>query len=825
MRSIALVQNESEMSHYGYADIRPFLKEMKYDLVLYTAQNICDLTSDLSRQKYDAIIFASNALNDKTISEEVLSSKFKNAFITFLEGGKGCLILHQLGLAKTKNKTKNSTIKFLPSSLSSICPVATNKNEKATDGELYPTSITKTHICFLYPNDIDISQMKRQCLSYRSLKGLYWHYWNQVDNSVWDILLHDTDTNGSQRPLILASKESAPYRLILSSLTLDWQKQKKILENILTYIVDGKHNISILKDKKNTSVAFEYFIECLKSQKYPIKIYDINQDLTDLKKNIRVGVHTVLILDPVIDKKRVGDDLYSLVEDLVRKGKMRLMGIDTTDYTLHKFFLAGREKYAYRLLHDCEIKIQRELNKEYIDGNNVYIDGSFWSTVECLQIIRQLPEIESRYDLDTLKAVFDSANSHDRDGSYDEVFGVTCVFLWLRVTYLGVNSEETKKTIIWIRDHIKDYDERERVLAYQILNEVNSYLFSLDLTYKKYLKKGEVKEELKKAFEDKKILFDKAIISKINKDWIIKDGDTIYLIKEEDKKLNIYVNLMTNQGKAKLRRILSSRKIESLSEIDLIVYLKASISIGYKDDISSYVRRLEKLQNDGCWIDLATTATATTILLDTLDILKNDSSLHKTKKTVELIIFKSIIFIQNSLHEQRLERKKTEYPWDNKASTSLKCIQAWLKFENIIDIPIYELIDSLKSYSKIETYKSSDKTALSVLEELKSEKQEMIKENTKLSNKKEQLTKEITKRERTTEYNKFLLLFFLILIYITVSLNIYFFYDSQDISIGNILKGTFIDNCLIHITFLTLVLASYKFFRKNRLNPFYGEQQ
>ncbi|MCK5176842.1 MAG: HEAT repeat domain-containing protein, partial [Candidatus Aenigmarchaeota archaeon] len=67
------------------------------------------------------------------------------------------------------------------------------------------------------------------------------------------------------------------------------------------------------------------------------------------------------------------------------------------------------------------------------------------------------------------------------------------------------------------------------------------YLFSLELTtYKKYLKDGEVEKELKKAFEDKKILLDKdnAIISKMN--WIIKDRGMVYLIKDEEGKLNVY---------------------------------------------------------------------------------------------------------------------------------------------------------------------------------------------------------------------------------------------------------------------------------------------
>jgi hypothetical protein len=729
------------MSHYGYADARPLIEELGYNVVLYTAQNIDDLASNL--QTFDAIIYASNAFNDKTIREEIFTPEFIATFSKFLEEGKGCLILHQLRLAQTKN----TTLEFLPSPLKSVQPIERLKTEKSSDGELHPTALTKTHVCFLYPNEIDINQVKTQCLNYRSLSGLYWHYWAQVENSEWDILLYDIDANDIQRSLILSSKEAAPYRIILSSLTLDWQKQTKVFQNILTYIIEGKHNTAILKDYKNTSVAFEYFIECLKSQKYPFKIYEVAQDLTSLRKNIEAGVHTILIFDPFIDKKSVGSELYSLIENLVLKGKMKLLGIDTTDQTLYKFFVAGRERYALRLLYDCEIKVQNELNKGYIDGG-------FWSTVESLQILNQLTEVESHFDFNTLKSVFKLANGHDRDGSYDEVFGVSCAFLWLRATYLGIDSEETKRTLDWIRDHITGFEDRERALAYQILNEIN---------------------------------------------------------------------LITDDEKAELQQILSSQDVPNLSEIDLIVYLKASSSIGYKDHMLSIIKRIEKLQNNGCWVDLATTATATTVILDVLDTLKTDTSIYSQIKTsLETLLFKSIIFLQNSLRQQQLEKMKAEYPWDNKASTSLKCLQAWLKFEDIIDIPIYEAIDSLKSYSETERYKSSDKTALVVLEELKNEKQRAIKKNIDLSSEIDELSKQTDRRKIAIKQNMFLWPYFFISLYIILTIVVFLLRYEWPSSVSNLLMDAFFDVWMFHLMLLAVIVGVLTLFRKELSRIFLG---
>ena len=260
-----------------------------------------------------------------------------------------------------------------------------------------------------------------------------------------------------------------------------------------------------------------------------------------------------------------------------------------------------------------------------------------------------------------------------------------------------------------------------------------------------------------------------------------------------------------------------------MSEIDLIVYLKASISIGYKDHMLSIIKRIEKLQNNGCWVDLATTATATTVILDVLDTLKTDSSIYSQIKTsLETLLFKSIIFLQNSLRQQQLEKMKAEYPWDNKASTSLKCIQAWLKFEDIIDIPIYEAIDSLKSYSETERYKSSDKTALVVLEELKNEKQRAIKKNIDLASEIDELSKQTDRRKIAIKQNMFLWPYFFISLYIISTIVVFLLRYEWPSSILNLLMGAFVNVWLFHLTFLAVILGFLSVFRKELSRTFLG---
>jgi len=719
---VALVQNQSEMSHYGYADARPLLEEFGYQSVLYTAQNIDELATDLKRPKFDAVLFASNALNDKTIRDTVMSDVFKNSFRQFLGTGKGCLILHQLRMAQD-----SLPLKFLPESLSSIQPKVREQDEKSSDGDLHLTSIAKSQVSFLYPISVSMSDVKKVCLSFRSLKGLYWHHWQNASETDWDILLYDTGSDGLQRPLIVASKGFEPFRVQLCSLTLDWQRQKGLLRNILTYVVEGKHNTAILKDSQNTSAAFEYFAECLKSRKYPFRIYYTDQNLKDFEVNIRNGVHTIVILGPFVDEGKIGKEIASLLWGYVENGRIKLIST-TQDKRVKGFNIAGRERFALRLLRDLELTIQQELYRGYIDG-------SFWSTVESLQILNGMVScVKPAYDKETLKKVFEMAKTHDHSGSYDEVFGVTCALLWLRSTYQGINDNDTQRTLKWLRNNLADYEDREKALAFHTI---------------------------------------------------------------------INIEVATNHERDALRNLLLGQqfKFEHLSEIDLIVYLKAAIVIGIKDMVIPIVGRLQQNQQDGKWIDLATTATAVVALLDALALLKKEdpNAYVRIRPALELTIFKSIIYIQDSMEVSSIARNIT-YPWDNKASTSLKCIHAWLKFEELIDLPIYELIDALKSYSSTENVRSTSETALTILDELR-------KENKLLIGKTAQQAQQIRRAHRLSTWNRILWITLSFLLYFVISVSVYSSVVGWNTPMNEILKNLFIGGWQAHIALAGLAVA------------------
>ena len=168
MYIVALIQNQSEMAHYGYADARPLLNELGYKTVLYTADNIDDFLHDLSRKKFDAAIFASNALNDKTIRNTTNTESFCRVFEDSLADGLGLLCLHQLKLAQTTN----SHLSFLPLPLNQIKPVVRPSDEKSAEGSIDFIRSSDNHITLLYPNRI----VQRDAHDFMRFSFYFWSF-------------------------------------------------------------------------------------------------------------------------------------------------------------------------------------------------------------------------------------------------------------------------------------------------------------------------------------------------------------------------------------------------------------------------------------------------------------------------------------------------------------------------------------------------------------------------------------------------------------------------------------------------------------------------
>jgi len=144
--------------------------------------------------------------------------------------------------------------------------------------------------------------------------------------------------------------------------------------------------------------------------------------------------------------------------------------------------------------------------------------------------------------------------------------------------------------------------ESEGTMEIEVLTHkklTDTYLFSLELNYKQYLKDGKVNDTLIKAFENsEQSLSRDAEISKIDeKNWKIKDGLKRYRIEDTDTWLNIYTDTPLER----------KYRFSSLFEDDfedgdangwsIVDYGTVSVESGELDETGSYLMQIEVLDD------------------------------------------------------------------------------------------------------------------------------------------------------------------------------------------------------------------------------------
>ena len=296
-----------------------------------------------------------------------------------------------------------------------------------------------------------------------------------------------------------------------------------------------------------------------------------------------------------------------------------------------------------------------QIQKELRSG---YIDDSFWSHVETLQTVERMHDRHrgARY-AGFQSAAFAIAKNHDRSGSYDELFGPTCAYYWLRATYLGTKSAGARETAAWLRRQLPEQEPQDRALAYHAFAAV---------------------EEIEPA-------------------------------EREDLAKNV-----------------RSLDLERLSESQLVQQLRAVVTATLPSElVAPLAEALVRRQQDGMWLDLTTTATAANSLLDARELLDSAGPYGDLLAGIDDAVRSAVVIILRELAQAEEAPEPVSYPWEGKARTSTKCLQAWMKFEARQDLPVHELIENLARADRQASRFSSSRTALATLQEISVENRKL----------------------------------------------------------------------------------------------------
>lgn len=655
MAHIALVQNQSEMANYSHADCRSMLRSFGHSHELFTASNIGQLTHGVTAGDYDCLIVASNALHDNVIRDFFSSKTGVGIVETLLSQTCGILILMQY-----KAAYDDYSFEFLPDPLKKLKAIARPASETAQVSELVSTNQVYAPPLLGYPSEVKVSKLQSVGKNHKTLKGVYWHYWGGEIEPFWDVLLSCASDKEKSRPLILSAKENFGKRIVVSALPIDWHAHVELFKNVISYVSEGRHLTAVVKSSNISSPAFDYFVATLRARKEGFRIYSTDpKQLDTLLENVGRGTHRTLVLGPTVAEAAAIDENDVRLKQKMNDGALKIIAFGDS-IKGQDLIVSGRQNPAtdiYRLLVP---EVARDLQSGYLDG-------SFWSTVTGLKALERLPAgLDDQ--IFPLEQVRELVLKHDRNGSYDEVFGATVALLWLAKKTAGASGINIDNTLHWLRERMPDMDEEEKIRALTVFSNVG------------VISSGEV-AELER------------------------------LVSQFRVQMSSEFQLLT----------LLEAAVEISSENEIVRF------VGELSD-----RQEAGANENGLWVDIPTTAGLVSELVRAHEIVSAGKEGNPaTVDAIRDIVIPAMISLEDAFQRSIVAVSGSEsqlYPWDGKAATCLRCLAAWYHFDRFLDAPVTVAADSVHQSASLGRLSVVAENCLETLEFLVAEKSRLVEE-------------------------------------------------------------------------------------------------
>lgn len=655
MAKIALVQNQSEMANYSHADCRGILRSFGYNHDLFTASNIGQLTHGVAAGEYDCLIIASNALHDNVIRDFFSSEIGINLIETLLGQSCGILILMQY-----KAAYDDYSFKFLPDPLGGLKAIARPASETAQVSELKETKQVYAPPLLGYPASVEVSKLQSVGMNHKTLKGVYWHYWGGETEPFWDVLLSCDSDKKELRPLLLSAKENFGKRVVVSALPIDWHAHIELFRNVISYASEGRHLTAVVKSSNISSPAFDYFVATLKARKEGFRLYSTEKkQIEALLQNVRFGIHRTLVLGPTVAESGSLDENDERLIEKMHEGALKIIAFGDA-VKGQDLIVSGRQNPAtdiYRLLVP---EVARDLQSGYLDG-------SFWSTVTGLKSLERLPDglDDQIFPLEKVRSL---VIKHDRNGSYDEVFGATVALLWLAKKTSGATGIDMNRTLSWLRERMPDMDEEEKIRALTVFSNVG------------VISAGEI-------------------------------GELETLVRQF--------------------RVEMSSEFQLLSLLEAAVEISGENEIvRFVTELSE--RQEAGANENGLWVDIPTTAGLVSELLRAHEIVSAGKEGNPaTVEAIRDIVIPAMIALEDAFQRSIVALSGSgdhNYPWDGKAATCLRCLAAWYHFDRFLDAPVTVAADSVRQSASLGRLSVVAENSLETLEFLVTEKTRLIGE-------------------------------------------------------------------------------------------------
>ena len=639
---IAVILNESGLIRNTYSNILPNLSslmngysgsefkrfEKRYTFVPFTRTNLSELflNSGVNTiESFDALFICTNATNDSQVLNILESNK--EIIEEFIKKNKGLFVGSQKKLSE-----KTIFVKFLPESLS--FKYITRPEEKSSQGYIY---IQEPDDCLVAGCEVD--KINYQCHNNRFKDHVYRSYMEPQYADMFQDVFVDKDFN--DRKLFIRAKQ---YKVVYSTVSLDYEEQNDVLKNIIQYITEGISNIAFFADIYAEEFSF--------SNKYNSLL------LNALLNKISISIYKKLEVTDVIKTKKIfvvsSEYNENEVKEFWKQIQLNQQGINSN---LKKLIYLNESSdietivTEYKNYSEIDLKLKnvilwienqiRQKNekkiRERIENKTKELEGNtnkqidlnkrvwgvnFWTTYDIMCFIFEMQSVYGSTYLNMLQSYgmsfFETHIAHYRDagkqepGSYDGMLNCSCALLELFALFdfdalqeasLANSPLRTKYDVDLTIDYIKKYIESSS--SYLDYEMVLQLLFNLkrfnsnNTSIQKFVEDSDYFNYLLKKVIEKRILIEYNFVLESNKYVLIRENyrnkDLQELCKDIEVMAYVLVNncdVIANSNKCKIEKII----------IQHLLQIKALQTNGYWVNFnrtSAVLKMLAKIAYEG----------------------------------------------------------------------------------------------------------------------------------------------------------------------------------------------------------------------------------
>lgn len=476
MYRVAVVQNQSESLRAGYADVaRNFSQQLRlggYVFTPFDGANIALLfepTSSQNLESYDALFVSTNAASDKKTRKALEQNVAR--IEEFLRSGKGIYFGYQ---------KKMSVGAARPDTSDALLPkpyriAMRNRPESEPDSSagaiaiaVRPRHSVGSFLLLNSPHEVGEELLMTHCRENDFKAHIYRAVLEPENEATYETVLEDRSYDEPRRLMLVNRSSIAGERVVVSTIAVDWESHRRLLENIIRYITEGVPRVALIARPQTGDLGFEF----IRSTAKLLRVTNRQYAALDVPEEF-ARIHNVYVVSAKWPQESVEAFWHT-----VAGPKARTVQPAASFRRLYHLGDPARgctslTRYVNYTSIDVVVNDALLWLEQQFQGG--FWASGFWNTYDVLLMMDGLDLDAGQY----LPGVLRDIEPHLRPGGYDAVMGPSCGLLSL-LNRLSIKYEAELETggfpverrahiASWILDNLEGQSDVARQVAARAL--------------------------------------------------------------------------------------------------------------------------------------------------------------------------------------------------------------------------------------------------------------------------------------------------------------------------------------------------------------------